>query len=64
MIAKAGIILTKVDLFPSDTLKEGERRESLWAGGNVYACILIPQVSLVPFLLLAQLACWVLSQDS
>ena len=40
MIVKAGITFTKVDLFASDTVKEGERTESLWAGGNVYACIL------------------------
>ena len=30
----------QVDVFAADTVVEGERRESLWTGDNVYPCIL------------------------
>ena len=33
-------IYGKVDVFASDTVKKGERREALWSAGNVFACII------------------------
>ena len=35
-----GLPWVQVDVFAADTVVEGERRESLWTGDNVYPCIL------------------------